>query len=195
MPYPHSEIESKWQRYWSEYDTFATQNPTPKTVLILHGWGSNSTEHWFPTLKKNLTERGYIVFVPDLPTSAEPNLDAQMEFLENYKNTLESDSIIIGHSLGAKLACHFLAKHSISIGKLILIAPTYDIIQSELTLDEPASVIAALDTYNRAPVNLASIHTDTVTYLSDNDPYIRVDSAKNFYNTLPQKAYKIFTQK
>lgn len=25
--YDHKNIESKWQKYWSEHDTFATKNP------------------------------------------------------------------------------------------------------------------------------------------------------------------------
>ncbi len=30
MPYNHEEIESKWQKYWSEHDTFACLNPNLK---------------------------------------------------------------------------------------------------------------------------------------------------------------------
>lgn len=68
-------------------------------ALILHGWGGNSQNGWKPWLKNELEKMGYDVIVPDLPNTWEPNLDEQLKFLGQYKNTISKDSIIIGHSI------------------------------------------------------------------------------------------------
>ena len=34
MPYDHSSIEKKWQKYWSENKTFKTENPISKTPFV-----------------------------------------------------------------------------------------------------------------------------------------------------------------
>jgi hypothetical protein len=50
-------------------------------------------------MKVELEKIGYEVIIPDLPSNWEPNLDEQLAFLEQYKDKLSQDSIIIGHSI------------------------------------------------------------------------------------------------
>lgn len=71
-----------------------------KNAVILHGTESNSKEHWFPWLANILRERGYSVWVPDLPGCDRPNIDRYNEFI--FKSwTFDADSIIVGYSSGA----------------------------------------------------------------------------------------------
>lgn len=45
-----------------------------KNALILHGTDADHTQNWFPWLEKELLQRNYEVWVPDLPQSDHPNI-------------------------------------------------------------------------------------------------------------------------
>ncbi|MFA6080100.1 MAG: alpha/beta fold hydrolase [Candidatus Gracilibacteria bacterium] len=188
--YPHQSIEPKWQKYWAEHDTFECENPQKPTVLILHGWGGDSRENWLPWLQGKLQDAGYTVYVPDLPHTEKPVLEEQLLFLNKYTHLLEPNSIIIGHSLGGKLACHFAAKHHLSRGHIMLVAPTYE--GQKYTSDE---ICEALEKYNEIPCQLDHIKLQTTVYLSDNDPYINLASAKKYYSDISDVVFHEFSGK
>lgn len=73
-----------------------------KNALILHGTGNDSSGNWFPWLKKKLEERGWEVWVPDLPQAEEPNIKRyNKHILSNRDWKFNKDSVLIGHSSGA----------------------------------------------------------------------------------------------
>lgn len=82
-----------------------------KNALILHGAGNNSQGNWFPWLKKELEERGYETWVPDLPNADVPNLKEWLEVIFSNKAwQFNDESILIGHSSGATLILRILAE-------------------------------------------------------------------------------------
>lgn len=94
-----------------------------KNALILHGTGNSSSDNWFLWLKGELEERGFKVWVPDLPGAHNPNLDRYMKFIfENWE--FDKDSIIIGHSSGAFTILGIFEKlpKGLVIEKAILVA-------------------------------------------------------------------------
>lgn len=182
MPYPHSEIEQKWQSFWKNHDTFATMNPAKKSVLILHGWWGHSQWWWRPWLKKNLEQKGYLVYCPDLPGSDTPDLDIQLNFLENYLNVLDSDSIIIGHSLGGMLAQHFLQKYEKKIDTLFLIGPAYPWLEKDRDLSYKKGLNEAMTQLIPAPECKKFVEKISI-YLSTDDTHIPYESAKKYYES------------
>lgn len=73
-----------------------------KNVLILHGTDATSKDNWFPWLKLELGEKGYKVWVPNLPRSSKPSMKQYNKFIfSNKKWEFDGDSVIIGHSSGA----------------------------------------------------------------------------------------------
>src|SRR3989344_5767772 len=75
-----------------------------KNVLLLHGSGNNSQGNWFPWLKKELEEKGFKVWVPNLPHADYPDISEWVDFIFSSKNwEFNKESLIIGHSAGATL--------------------------------------------------------------------------------------------
>ena len=52
-----------------------------KNAIILHGTGTKNTDFWFPYLKSNLEERGFEVWLPQLPNDETPNLEEWLPFV------------------------------------------------------------------------------------------------------------------
>ncbi len=96
-----------------------------KNVLILHGAGNSSQGNWFPWLKKELEQKGYKVWSPNLPNSDQPILRDWLETIASNKDwKFDSESILIGHSSGATFALRLLERlpEEIRIDKTILVA-------------------------------------------------------------------------
>ena len=91
-----------------------------KRVLIIHGWESNSQEHWFLEEKKILEEKGVYVEVPDMPNTLHPKLKEWVQVIEKFRP--DKNSILIGHSLGGSTVLRFLEKTKQKIDTCILIA-------------------------------------------------------------------------
>ena len=70
-------------------------------ALILHGTSGSPQENWFQWLKQQLENRGWTVWIPELPNSEAPNMRAYLNYLQNSNWEFSKDSIIIGHSSGA----------------------------------------------------------------------------------------------
>ncbi len=92
-----------------------------KQALIFQGWYQKPESNWYPWLKIELEKRGYTVFLPDLPTmhSDLPDMGTQLQLIDELI-TIDKDTIIIGHSLGALLGMRLAEKYSFD--KLFLIA-------------------------------------------------------------------------
>ena len=89
-----------------------------KNALLLHSTNGTPSENWLPWLTTKLEERGYAVWVPQLPLSDTPSIGRYTEFLLG-KNApqqdgslgqwdFNSESLIIGHSSGAVAALGLL---------------------------------------------------------------------------------------
>ena len=91
-----------------------------KRVLILHGWESNSKEHWFLEEKQRLEKLNCEVIVPDMPNTFHPEKEEWIEIVEGF--TPDDNSVLIGHSLGGVTTLRFARKaaEEYSIGRMEL---------------------------------------------------------------------------
>ncbi len=92
-----------------------------KNAIILHGTGDSPDLFWFPYIKEKLEEKGFEVWLPQLPNAKKPNLKDWITFvLENGK--FSNETVLIGHSAGAQLILSILENSNIKIQKAILVS-------------------------------------------------------------------------
>ena len=99
---------------------------SPKTILILPGWGNNRNtfNNLINSLKKDYTI--YIIDYPFFGNSPIPNKELNIYDYSNLINNFIKDNniinpIIIAHSFGGRISSILLGKYKIQIKKLILI--------------------------------------------------------------------------
>lgn len=100
-----------------------------QTIVLLHGFGSSlqTWDAWVGALEQN-----FRVVRLDLAgfglTGASPDKDysdaADVARLDNFLNALGvKDSIVIGHSMGGRIAWNYASTHANRVKRLILMAP------------------------------------------------------------------------
>lgn len=101
-----------------------------KTLIFLHGWGSNSPL-WFSSTTE-LSEKGYELYFFDLPGFGKSQVPKQAFSLDDYAGVVTKmiekltiiKPIVIGHSFGGKIAVRIAAKKTIPLTGLILVDPS-----------------------------------------------------------------------
>ena len=91
-----------------------------KRILIIHGWESNSKEHWFLEEKGRLEKLGHKVIVPDMPNTQHPKKDQWVKVIEDFNP--DDSSVLVGHSLGGTVILRYLEKIDVQIQRCVLIA-------------------------------------------------------------------------
>lgn len=149
-----------------------------KQALILHAWYEKPENNWYPWLKTELETRGYKVFIPDLPTMQTnlPDMQQQLNFIEKTV-TIDSETIVVGHSIGCLLAMRLAEKHT--FGKMFLVAG-WDF--NELSVEHRL--------FWKTPINHTMIkqHIKEIYVISsDNDPYTTAFAAEEMSKRLSGK--------
>ncbi len=105
-------------------------------IIIIHGTGGSPEGNWFPWLKEKLIETGHEVIVPRFPTMLGQSLNSWKNAFDQQVGPINSNMILIGHSLGAGFILNLLEESPVPViasflvcgflGKLDL--PTYDVL-------------------------------------------------------------------
>lgn len=72
-----------------------------KTVFLIHGAYGNPRNNWFPWLREELEKQGCICFAPAFPTPHNQSLENWMNVFKPFIKYVNSDTIFVGHSIGA----------------------------------------------------------------------------------------------
>jgi predicted alpha/beta hydrolase family esterase len=72
-----------------------------KNVIILHGTGNTPEGNWFRWLEQELKQRGYDVWLPQLPDAELPDAEKYNKLLLGGGFNFNDETILIGHSSGA----------------------------------------------------------------------------------------------
>ena len=143
-----------------------------KRVLIIHGWESNSREHWFLEEKARLEKLGFQVIVPDMPNTFHPKKEEWIKVIENFAP--DKNSILIGHSLGGLITLDFALKYPEMLSAVVvsspLLAQKIPVAGLELWLDRKLSrILPILPILNKTSGDSLS-HEPGVDSGFDQDP-------------------------
>jgi uncharacterized protein len=131
-------------------------------AIILHGTGDKNDLFWFPYVKHALEQKGYTVWLPQLPNAETPNLQDWLSFvLANAE--FNADTILIGHSAGAQLILSILENISVKIKQAVLVSGYAKALRK--TPDAPKNV----DDFNWTKMH--GKFQNIVFINSDNDPW------------------------
>jgi len=154
-------------------------------VLILHWWGWKSNWIWFPWLEKELNSKLFDVYIPNLPHSDNPILEEQLEYISLYSSDFKDWWYLIGHSLWCHLAMNFIQENNIKNSVIILVAPTYNQVNTNSDRELFWESYEYLEKYCNSKIDFEKINKLNNSYyvfLSDNDPFINMENAKKYYS-------------
>jgi len=153
-----------------------------KKALILQGWYQKTTSNWYLWLKDKLEERGYTVYLPDLPTVRTdlPDWERIKKAITDLL-TIDENTIVIGHSLGCLMALRLAEQF---IYKTMILVSGWDF--NDLTIEHQLFWKTPLD-HKKITNNVK----DIVCVGSNNDPYFTFDTVESMSKRLNAKTIKV----
>lgn len=146
-----------------------------KNAIIIHGTYGNPNENWFPWLKNELEKVGYYVDVPSFPTPENQSLESWKNIFSNkYIEKLNSDSIIIGHSLGVAFILTILESLNHPVRAIFLVSGFLELLGNKEFDDLNKSFIDKNFNWEKIKSNVEKIYI----YHSNNDPYVPMENAQ-----------------
>jgi len=149
-------------------------------IFIIHGTFGSPSENWFPWLEEELEKEGHEVFVPRFPTPEGQNLENWLKVFEEYEQRLDSDSVLVGHSLGPAFILNVLERIKKPVKAALFVAgftgslgnPKYDGLNNTFAAKE--------FNWEKIKKNCGSFFV----FHSDNDPYVPLEKAKKLAQKL-----------
>ncbi len=144
-----------------------------QTALLIHGAYGSPEENWFPWLQSELEKQGYKVIVPTFPTPEGQNYDAWLAAVRPHLTEFTSETILIGHSIGATFALCILEQLDIQIKHTVLVSGFLGLLDNE-QFDKINYTISDRD-FDWEKIKLSSKSFSVLH--GDNDPYVPLEKA------------------
>jgi len=153
-----------------------------KRVYIIHGWGGNPNEGWLVWLGKELKNRGFEVFIPEMPDTWLPKIHKWVSKISEVVGKSDVQTYFVGHSIGCQAVMRYLEQlpQDQRAGGAIFVAGWFNL--TDETWDETYTKETA-DEWVNTPINFKVIkeHTDNLVLInSDNDPYVPMSDVELF---------------
>lgn len=152
-----------------------------KRVFLIHGWGGYPKKGWNPWLRKELEKKGYEVFIPAMPDTNHPKMNAWIKTLTKVVGVPNKNCYFVGHSLGCITILRYLEtlKKNQKVGGAILVAG----FNSDLGYDEIRHFFKKHTDWKK----IKSRCQKFIAIHSDNDPYVSLHYADIFKEKLNAK--------
>ncbi len=160
-----------------------------KRVIIVHGWGGNSEEGWFPWLKAELEEQDFEVIIPQLPDPDNPRIGKWVPALAKAVGKPDEATYFVGHSMGCQTIARYLESLEIEVkvGGAVFVAGFF----KRLTgLDDDPEDREIVRHWLTAPIDLGMVRShlpQSAAIFSDDDPWVPLDNQDAFRDELGSK--------
>jgi uncharacterized protein len=151
-----------------------------KRVIVVHGWGGSPRNDWIGWAAQAFQEKGYEVFVPEMPDTDNPVIEKWVEHLRSVVGAVDEHTYFIGHSIGCQTIIRFLETVEVKAGGAIFVAGWFALMNQsdeEMVIAKPW--IETPIEYAKVKENLAR----SAAVLSDNDPYVPYEATKKDFET------------
>lgn len=142
-------------------------------AIIVHGAGSSPEGNWFPWLKVELEKLRLSVIAPQFPTGEKQSLSSWMSEFGRWSSSVDSETIMIGHSIGSAFIFNFLEKNECSLGAAFLVAPFVGKLNNRF---DPFNRTFAEHDFDWARINQRC--RNFFIYSSDDDPYVPLEKGE-----------------
>lgn len=112
-------------------------------VYITHGYDANGDKHWFPWLEKELAKLGVSCKRLTMPNPSHPTPEAWLAH-HQAEISLNTETILIGHSLGCIATLNYLATQQQKIKGAIFVSGFYERLPNFPELNAFADFLANL---------------------------------------------------
>lgn len=156
-------------------------------IIIIHGSYGNPNENWFPWLKTELEKLNCKVFVPKFPTPKNQSLESWNNVFNEYKQCINEDTILIGHSLGPAFLLNLLEKLDKPIKSAFFVSGFLGLLGNS-DFDEINKTFTNRNfNWNKIKQNCKKFYL----YHSNNDPYVPIKKATELAEKLDNKIIEI----
>lgn len=160
-----------------------------KRVFIIHGWEGYPKEGWFPWLKKELEQRSFEVFVPQMPDADNPRIEKWVSVIAEVVGVPDGQTYFVGHSMGNQAIARYLEAlpDEMKVGGAVFVAGFF----KKLTnLEDEEETRETAKHWLETPINLEKIKSHlnkSIAIFSNNDPYVPLDNQDDFRDKLSSK--------
>lgn len=159
----------------------------------MHGTDGEPESNWFPWLKQKLEERGYEVWVPQLPECHTPNRETYAKFLL-ARGWDFADNVVIGHSSGAVEVLNLLNDDRFPKLKLAMAVSAWaegDPLDGGENWLEKGQFVNLFPPAGFDFVKMRTKTRETIFFHSTNDPYCPMEQAEYLSENLDAPLIKI----
>ncbi len=90
--------------------------------IFIHGYTASSKADWYPAIIPLLNNSNVDFIVPDLPGDDHPQAINWLDTLHKAISDIKKPLVLVGHSLGTRIALLYLEKYQPKIERVFLIA-------------------------------------------------------------------------
>lgn len=157
-----------------------------KKAYIIHGWGGNPEEAWFPWLKKELEKKDFQVSIPKMPNTDEPKIEEWIGFLKEHIKNPDENTYFIGHSIGCQTIIRYLETlENIKIGGVVFVAGFINL--KNLSGENEEKIAKP---WLETPIDFEKVKNNSnkfIAIFSTNDPYVALSDSEIFKDKLNAK--------
>lgn len=149
-------------------------------IVLISGYKATPESNFFPWLKDELRKRGHDVVVAALPDPDAPDRDAWTKALLEQVGPIDSETVVVGHSLGGAAALRFMeaAEARATPHALVLVATPWMIASDQFRGFFMTELDYEVLMWKAAKIAVIHSHDDHVIPFDHAEKYARVLHAK-----------------